>query len=253
MWAHWTVNALFLLQQLTDSLHVRSLDCECFIFKPWDCFLENSFLLQNWTVKWCILWQKIFSVCHWNTPFAFCHTHFHCFYNKNEFLTWTNVRIMCKISMISHARQGSFKMSQRTSELLQEKWSIHSPVSSHVDLSTLNCAIQIIYWVLVLWLWWYWEIINSKIKGKVTFLHHEVVSSLDNQKHHLLAVSLFISEKICWTEFWHPNLFVDSQKLLLKPDLEYKTLPVRVNAFWALWVQWPDQNVHAVHLPSIKV
>ncbi len=30
MWVHWTVNALFLLQQLTDSLHLSSLDCECF-------------------------------------------------------------------------------------------------------------------------------------------------------------------------------------------------------------------------------
>ena len=41
--AHWTVDASFLLQQLTGSLHVSSLDCEHMT----RCCLQNSCLLPK--------------------------------------------------------------------------------------------------------------------------------------------------------------------------------------------------------------
>ena len=123
MWAHWSVNASFFLQQLTEPciawlimeiLHmlknvlISSIPKSHFLLKKqWKWLLQNA---NGAILSWAkLLWSgKLEWILH--------STHLHL--------------VMWKGSMVS--------------QLLQEKRSSHSPESSHVDLSGLSCAIQII-------------------------------------------------------------------------------------------------------------
>ena len=67
MWAHWTVNASFFLQQLSDSLHVSSLDCEFFI-----C-VEGLHMINSCSIP-ILVWfqlQNFFFLLQNNTAIGF--------------------------------------------------------------------------------------------------------------------------------------------------------------------------------------
>ncbi len=144
-----------------------------FVFvAEWNCFLWNivphSFVLWQ---KWNWHWATIFINSHSNKKCSVFVQHFH------DHMIWL---VRCCIEVNSHVSVNIFIMTNGltvmeskwqflisfwsqnrccleifyysetkpklalSNNLSCAGWSIHSPVSSHVDLSTLNCAIQII-------------------------------------------------------------------------------------------------------------